>query len=69
MRHEIIPNLRYADAPRSLAFLCEAFGFARKAVHLDKNDPRIVQHAQLLWNDREATKAALKPTARRSGFI
>ena len=52
MRHEIIPNLRYADAPRAIEFLCEAFGFERKAMYLDNDDPRIVQHAQLLWQDR-----------------
>jgi len=27
MRHEIIPNLRYADALRAIDFLCAAFGF------------------------------------------
>lgn len=52
MRHEIIPNLRYADAPRAIDFLCDAFGFGRRAVHLDTTDPTIVQHAQLVWADR-----------------
>src|SRR5580692_10907305 len=33
MRHEIIPNLRYADAPRAIEFLCEAFGFEKRAVY------------------------------------
>ena len=52
MRHEIIPNLRYADAPRAIDFLCDAFGFRRRAVYLDDHDPDIVQHAQLEWGDR-----------------
>ncbi len=68
MRHEIIPNLRYDDAPRAIDFLCAAFGFARRAVYPDDKDPRIIHHAQLVWNDRmimisshndgEATRAA-----------
>lgn len=52
MRHEIIPNLRYTDAPGAIAFLCDAFGFARHAVYLDEANPKIVQHAQILWEDR-----------------
>ena len=52
MRHEIIPNLRYADAPRAIEFLCAAFGFERHAVYADEHDPRIVHHAQLIWRDR-----------------
>jgi uncharacterized glyoxalase superfamily protein PhnB len=52
MRHEIIPNLRYADAPSAIEFLCNAFGFERRAVYLDEKNPKIVQHAQLVWEDR-----------------
>jgi uncharacterized glyoxalase superfamily protein PhnB len=52
MRHEIIPNLRYADAPRAIDFLCEAFGFERKAIYRDEQDSAVVQHAQLVWADR-----------------
>src|SRR5271170_2904301 len=52
MRHEIIPNLRYADAPRAIEFLCDAFGFERRAVYLDDQNPHIVHHAQLSWGDR-----------------
>jgi len=49
MRHEIIPTLRYADAPRAIDFLCTAFGFERRTVYLDERDPNTVQHAQLTW--------------------
>lgn len=52
MRHEIIPNLRYADALRGIEFLCNAFGFERKAVFLMEDNPNAVQHAQLVWADR-----------------
>lgn len=52
MRHEIVPNLRYADAPRAIDFLCDAFGFARHAIYPDERDPTIIHHAQLLWADR-----------------
>lgn len=52
MRHDIIPCLRYEDAPRAIAFLCDAFGFDRHAVFADPDDPAIVHHAQLVWCDR-----------------
>lgn len=52
MRNEIIPNLRYADAPRAIEFLCVAFGFERRAVYLSASDASVVQHAQLAWKDR-----------------
>jgi len=43
----LIPCLRYDDAPAAIAFLCDAFGFARHAVHPDPDDPSIIHHAQL----------------------
>jgi uncharacterized glyoxalase superfamily protein PhnB len=52
MRHEIIPNLRYADAPRAIDFLCAAFGFEKQGVYTDTQDPALVHHAQLVWHDR-----------------
>ncbi len=77
MRHEIIPNLRYANAPRAIDFLCAAFGFERKAVHLNERDPAIVDHAQLVWANRmimvssvinsEYTRAAQMQTAAEAG--
>lgn len=77
MRYEIIPNLRYADAPRAIDFLCAAFGFERHAVYLDELDPRIVQHAQLTWgermvmissaNDSDHVRAARMITAAEAG--
>lgn len=60
MRHEIIPNLRYADAPRAIDFLCEAFGFERKAIYLDEQDSAVVQHAQLVWADRMVMLSSVK---------
>ncbi|WP_322965081.1 VOC family protein [Sphingomonas fuzhouensis] len=52
MRHDIIPCLRYENAPRAIDFLCEAFGFARQAVFADPDDPTVIHHAQLVWQDR-----------------
>lgn len=42
----IIPTLRYRDAKAAVAWLCDAFGFARKAVHED--DRGGVAHAELV---------------------
>jgi uncharacterized glyoxalase superfamily protein PhnB len=77
MRHEIIPNLRYADAARAINFLCEAFGFERKAIYLDGQDSAVVQHAQLVWadrmvmlssvNDSDFAKVAVMKTAAEAG--
>jgi uncharacterized glyoxalase superfamily protein PhnB len=77
MRHEIIPNLRYADAPRAIYFLCEAFGFERKAIYLNEQDSTVVQHAQLVWADRmimlssvnnsEFAKVAMTKTVAEAG--
>ncbi|WDR02151.1 VOC family protein [Devosia algicola] len=59
MRYEIIPNLRYADAPKAIEFLCDAFGFERHAVYLNEVDPKIVEHAQLVWGDRMVMVASI----------
>lgn len=47
----LIPCLRYEDAPAAIAFLCDAFGFARHAVYADDADPAIIHHAQLRLGD------------------
>ncbi|HLZ79838.1 MAG TPA: VOC family protein [Sphingomonas sp.] len=62
MRHEIIPNLRYADALDAIDFLCSAFGFERRAVYLAESDPHTVQHAQLVWRDRMVMVYSLNDT-------
>lgn len=62
MRNEIIPNLRYADAPHAIDFLCEAFGFERKAIYLDEHDPAVVHHAQLVWADRMIMLSSVNDT-------
>jgi uncharacterized glyoxalase superfamily protein PhnB len=62
MRHEIIPNLRYADAIGAIDFLCSAFGFERQAVYLADGDSRTVQHAQLVWRDRMVMVYSLNDT-------
>jgi len=45
VRPAIIPCLVYADAPKAIDFLCDAFGFTRHAVHAEGD---IVHHAQLM---------------------
>ncbi len=62
MRHEIIPNLRYADALRAIDFLCDAFGFERRAVYLSEQDATVVQHAQLIWADRMVMISSINDT-------
>jgi len=62
MRHEIIPTLRYADAPAAIDFLCAAFGFERHAVYADAGDPHLVHHAQLVWHDRMVMLASAVPS-------
>lgn len=47
----LIPNLRYADAPAAIDFLCAAFGFTRHAVFTNADDPTIIDHAQLRYGD------------------
>lgn len=48
MNSAIIPCLRYRDAPAAIDFLCAAFGFERHAVYANADDPRLVDHAQLV---------------------
>ncbi|RHW17756.1 glyoxalase [Sphingomonas gilva] len=47
----IIPCLRYADAPAAIDFLCDAFGFERRAVYADDSDPSLIHHAQLVFGE------------------
>lgn len=70
VRHEIIPALRYADAPRAIDFLCDAFGFTRRAVHASPDDPAVILHAELVWNDRMVMLASATDSAfaRASGI-
>ncbi len=44
---DLIPTLRYRDAPAAIAWLQRAFGFERHAVYEDPDDPAIVHHAEL----------------------
>ena len=77
VRPQLIPNLRYVDAPAAIDFLCRAFGFTEQAVFRDEADASIVAHAQLRHGDHLvmlssavasdwATQAPLR-TAREAG--
>ncbi|MDR6790660.1 putative glyoxalase superfamily protein PhnB [Sphingomonas sp. BE138] len=48
VRPAIIPNIRYADAPAAIDFLCRGFGFTKHAVYPDANQPNCIAHAQLV---------------------
>ena len=48
---QLIPCLRYENAPEAIEFLCSTFGFQKHAVHADTNDATIIHHAQLVLGD------------------
>lgn len=71
----IIPTIRYEDAPRMIEWLCGAFGFDRNLVVDDGHDG--IAHAQLtlgnamimLGSARDDAFGALQTTARSLGGI
>jgi uncharacterized glyoxalase superfamily protein PhnB len=48
-RANIIPTLRYADAPAAIDWLCKAFGFERRLVV--PGDNGMIAHAQLVFGN------------------
>jgi len=46
MTQTIIPTMRYEDAPRMLAWLCDAFGFERRMA-VPAKDGGVITHAEL----------------------
>ena len=63
VRSAIIPNLRYADAPKAIAFLRDCFGFVVHATYADPVDPKIVAHAQLLFEGQMVMLSSAQPSA------
>lgn len=61
-RPQLIPSLRYDDAPAAIDFLCRAFGFERHAVYASASDPAIIDHAQLRYGDQLLMLASAQPT-------
>ncbi len=49
MGSTVIPAMRYRDPHKMIDWLCETFGFARKAVHDDGNGG--IAHAELTLGD------------------
>ena len=45
----VVPCLRYRNAPEAIEWLCQTFGFVKRAVHL--NDDGTVAHAQLIFGN------------------
>ncbi|MGI8429866.1 MAG: VOC family protein [Solirubrobacteraceae bacterium] len=44
---DVVPTLRYQDAPAAIDWLERAFGFERHAVYADPDDSAIIHHAEL----------------------
>ena len=49
MQASIIPTFRCQEAPRMIAWLCDAFGFTRHAVYPDEQGG--IAHAELVLGD------------------
>jgi len=59
-RINVIPALQYKDAKAAIGFLCNAFGFERKAVYEDKDGS--VAHAELLHGNGMVMLGSVKDT-------
>ena len=59
---QLIPTLRYQDAPAAIDFLCRAFGFDEHAVFRNADDPTLVDHAQLRHGDHLLMLASATPS-------
>ena len=62
IRPDIIPNLRYADAPAAIAFLCKSFGFSEHAVYADPSDPAVIAHAELVRDGQMVMLSSAGPS-------
>ena len=49
MRANIIPCLRYRDAPAAIEWLCQSFGFTRGAIYPGEHDT--IVHAELSFGN------------------
>ncbi|MFO0747937.1 MAG: VOC family protein [Myxococcota bacterium] len=61
----VIPTLRYRDATKAIAWLCDAFGFERHAVYADGD---VVHHAQLLVRSGDTRGMIMCSSARDDAF-
>ena len=68
MSPTLIPCLRYKDAPAAIDFLCRAFGFERRAVYRDDNNPAIIHHAQLVLNGSMVMLSSALPGAAQDRY-
>ena len=55
----VIPALQYRDAKAAIAFLCDAFGFEKKAVY---EDGGVVIHAELTFGNGMIMLGSVKDT-------
>jgi uncharacterized glyoxalase superfamily protein PhnB len=56
----VIPALQYQDAPAAIEFLCQAFGFERKAVYEGKGGT--IEHAELTLGNGMIMLGSVKDT-------
>jgi uncharacterized glyoxalase superfamily protein PhnB len=69
VRPGIIVALVYADAPRAIDFLCDAFGFTRHLV-FPGDDPAQILHAQLVLDGCMVMLSTATPEGRaRYGMV
>jgi uncharacterized glyoxalase superfamily protein PhnB len=68
MTRNIIPGLRYVDAPAAIDFLCAAFGFTRHAVYADNADPSVIHHAQLTLEGGMIMLGSGRPNEVQEGY-
>ena len=61
MSRNLVPSIRYADAPAAIDFLCSAFGFQTHAVYVDETDKSLVHHAQLTLDDGMIMLGSARP--------
>jgi len=62
MSRNLIPSIRYADAPAAIEFLCSGFGFVRHAVYEDEADKSIILHAQLVLDGGMIMLGSARPS-------
>ncbi len=63
----IIPGMRYQDAPGAIAWLCVAFGFSPRLVVPDDNGG--IAHAQLVLGNGMIMLGSVRPPEEHDGLV
>ena len=56
---DVYPSLAYRDAPAAIAWLCSAFGFVQRFVHLGEEGR--VEHSELTFGNAVIMVSSVKP--------